>query len=214
MRNCLLPFGKPIFYNGKYEESAMYPLYIQRISCIFKLKKNKIPTIQIKNNPSYFVGNEYLESSGGLPITLTLTNIDLQLFLEQYDVQEPKYICGWKFKGKYGLFDEYVDQWSDKKIESKKEGNKALYTICKLMLNSLYGKFSKNPRINSKYPYINEEGAVSYGLYPHEIGKGLYIPMGAFITAYARYKTISTSQKIRDYSLEKYGVDYYIYSDT
>ena len=61
------------------------------------------------------------------------------------------------------------------------------------MLNSLYGKFSKNPRINSKYPYIN---------------------MGAFITAYARYKTISTSQKIRDYSLEKYGVDYYIYSDT
>lgn len=39
-------------------------------------------------------------------------------------------------------------------------------------------------------------------------------PYGTFITAYARYKTISTSQKIKDYSIEKYGKDMYIYSDT
>ena len=214
MRNCLLPFGKPIYYDGKYEPSRLYPLYIQRISCIFKLKKGKIPTIQIKNNPSYFVGNEYLESSEGLPVTLTLTNIDLELFLQQYETEDLKYICGWKFKAKYGLFNEYVDKWSNKKIESKKEGNKALYTICKLMLNSLYGKFSKNPKVLSKYPYINEEGSVSYALYPAEVGKGLYIPMGSFITAYARYKTITTSQKIRDYTLKKYNKDFYIYSDT
>ena len=214
MRNCLLPFGKPIFYNGKYEKSILYPLYIQRISCIFKLKKGKIPTIQIKNNPSYFVGTEYLESSEGLPIVLTLTNVDLELFLQQYNTEELKYICGWKFKAKYGLFNNYVDLWSSKKIESKKDGNKALYTICKLMLNSLYGKFSKNPKIESKYPFINALGSVSYALFPSEIGKGLYIPMGSFITAYARYKTISTSQKIRDYTLNKYNKDYYIYSDT
>ena len=31
---------------------------------------------------------------------------------------------------------------------------------------------------------------------------------------YSRYDIITTSQKIRDYSLEKYGEDYYIYSDT
>ena len=214
MRNCLLPFGKPIFYNGKYEKSILYPLYIQRISCIFKLKKGKIPTIQIKNNPSYFVGTEYLESSEGLPIVLTLTNVDLELFLSQYDTEDLKYICGWKFKAKYSLFNNYVDIWSTKKIESKKDGNKALYTICKLMLNSLYGKFSKNPKVESKYPFINALGSVSYALYPSEIGKGLYIPMGSFITAYARYKTISTSQKIRDYTLNKYNKDYYIYSDT
>ena len=214
MRNCLLPFGKPIFYNGKYEKSILYPLYIQRISCIFKLKKGKIPTIQIKNNPSYFVGTEYLESSEGLPIVLTLTNVDLELFLSQYDTEDLKYICGWKFKAKYSLFNNYVDIWSTKKIESKKDDNKALYTICKLMLNSLYGKFSKNPKVESKYPFINALGSVSYALYPSEIGKGLYIPMGSFITAYARYKTITTSQKIRDYTLNKYNKDYYIYSDT
>lgn len=38
--------------------------------------------------------------------------------------------------------------------------------------------------------------------------------MGAFITAYARRKTIETSQAIKTYSINKYGVDLYCYSDT
>lgn len=37
---------------------------------------------------------------------------------------------------------------------------------------------------------------------------------GSFITAYAREKTIRTSQAIKEYSIKKYGVDKYIYSDT
>ena len=37
---------------------------------------------------------------------------------------------------------------------------------------------------------------------------------GCFITAYARKKTIETSQKIKEYSINKYGKDLYIYSDT
>ena len=37
---------------------------------------------------------------------------------------------------------------------------------------------------------------------------------GCFITAYARKKTIETSQKIKEYSIKKYGKDLYIYSDT
>ena len=38
--------------------------------------------------------------------------------------------------------------------------------------------------------------------------------MGSFVTSYARFKTVSTSQKIREYTLKNYGKDYYIYSDT
>ena len=37
---------------------------------------------------------------------------------------------------------------------------------------------------------------------------------GTFITAYARNKTIRTSQKIKSYSINKYGIDMYCYSDT
>ena len=47
-----------------------------------------------------------------------------------------------------------------------------------------------------------------------ELKQGLYIPIGAFITSYARNLTIRTSMAIREYSLKKYGVDMYIYSDT
>ena len=86
--------------------------------------------------------------------------------------------------------------------------------VSKLMLNSLYGKFAKNPMNRSKYPYVNDDGEISYHLGDLEEGKGLYIPIGAFITSYAREKTIRTSQAIRDYTLNKYGKDYYIYSDT
>lgn len=51
-------------------------------------------------------------------------------------------------------------------------------------------------------------------MYPQEIRKSIYIPIATFVTSYARKKTIETSQKIRDFSLDKYGVDYYVYSDT
>ena len=213
MKNAYLPFGKPVYYTGKYTYSFIYPLYIQRLSCSFELKEGKIPTIQLKNNPSYNP-TEYLTSSNGDIITLTLTNIDLKLFLENYNVEYLTYESGWKFKQTRGLFDKYIDIWSTNKINAKKDGNKALYMVSKLMLNSLYGKFAKNPMNRSKYPYINENGEVSYHLGNIEEGKGLYIPVGAFITSYAREKTIRTSQAIRDYTLKKYKKDYYIYSDT
>ena len=213
MKNAYLPYGKPMFFNGEYKKDIIYPLYIQMLSCSFELKEGKIPTIQLKNNPS-FNPTEYLTSSDGDIITLTLTNVDLKLFLENYNVKYLNYECGWKFKRVKGLFNEYIETWSNNKIEAKKNGNKALYMISKLMLNSLYGKFSKNPYNRSKYPYLNEDGRVSYSLGDIEEGKGLYVPIGCFITSYARERTIRTSQSIRDYTLNKYGKDYYIYSDT
>ena len=213
MKNAYLPFGKPLYFSGKYKKSFLYPLYIQRIACRFELKEGKIPTIQLKNNPSYNP-TEYLSSSNGEIIDLTLTNIDLELFLENYNIYDEYYDGGWEFKQTRGLFNNYIDIWSNNKINAKKEGNKALYMVSKLMLNSLYGKFAKNPHNRGKYPFINENGEVSYHLGALEEGKGLYIPIGAFITSYAREKTIRTSQAIRDYTLNKYNKDYYIYSDT
>jgi len=208
-----LPFGEPLFFNGQYEKDVLYPLYVQTFSCIFDLKKGKIPTIQIKNNLS-FLPNEYIKSSDGDIITLTLTSIDLELFFEHYDVREITYHSGWKFKAIKGLFSSYIDYWSKQKIDAKKNKNDALYRISKLMLNSLYGKFGLNPDVRSKYPYLNEDGIVKYGMYPQEIRNAIYIPVASFITSYARRKTIETSQAIKDYSIKKYGIDYYIYSDT
>ena len=82
------------------------------------------------------------------------------------------------------------------------------------MLNALYGKFATSLEIQSKIPYIDEKGIIHYALTEKEQKTGLYLPIGSFITAYAREKTIRTSQAIKDYSLNKYGKDMYIYSDT
>jgi hypothetical protein len=211
MYNEILPFGEPFFFEGEYKEDKVYPLYIQRLTCSFKIKEGKIPTIQIKH--SRFVENEYLTDSGIEPVALTLTSIDLKLFLEQYDVWDLNYESGWKFKGMRGLFTDYIDKWIKVKNESTISGNKGMRQVAKIMLNSLYGKFATSLDVQSKIPYL-ENDIVKYKLGEKKTKDGVYLPMGAFITAYARDKTIRTSQAIKDYSTKKYGVDMYCYSDT
>ena len=213
MRYELLPVGYPLPYDGKYEEDKEYPLYIQMITCSFEVKENMIPTIQIKG--SYFMDNEYLKSSNGDIVCLVLSNIDLKLFLEHYDVYDLEYIRGYKFKGSYGIFDKYIDKWIERKNKATIEGNKGQRALSKLMLNSLYGKFAMAKEMQCKIPIFNEEdGMIHYELSDIEMVDGLYLPIGIFITAYARNKTIRTSQAIKSYSIEKYGKDMYCYSDT
>ena len=208
----LLPVGNPIFYEGKYEYDKFYPLYVQCIACSFDLKPGKIPTLLSKK--SYKNKNEFIVSSNGEIETMVLTNVDLELFFENYNVYDITYKQGYKFKGKLHLFDKYIEKWTKTKIESKKAENKGMYLIAKKMLNALYGKFGLNPNVGSKIPYLSEDGIVKYETTDKEIRDSIYIPMASFITSYARRKTITTSQKIKDYSLKTFGEDYYIYSDT
>lgn len=212
MVNEKLPIGYPIYFEGKYQLDKLYPLYIQRLTCSFKLKKGKIPSIQLKNNPAY-KPNEYIESSNGELVTLTLCNPDLELFLNNYDVDEVYWQGGWKFQGMRGIFKSYVEFWTAKKIQAKKDHNGAMYTISKLFLNSLYGKFGLNPMSRTKRPYL-VDGVLKFALNEVEQRKPIYIPMASFITAYARKDIIESSQMIRDYSLKHYGYDAWIYNDT
>ena len=124
------------FLSGKYQEDKTYPLYIQRITCSFEAKENMIPTIQIKNNKFYFIGNEYLKSSNGLIVGLTLTNIDLKLFLEHYNVYDLTYESGWKFKSISGLFTNYIDKWIEEKNQGTISGNARGYIVRRL--HSIY----------------------------------------------------------------------------
>ena len=173
------------------------------ISCCFEIKENKIPTIQIKRSPN-FLDNEYLTTSNGEIVTLVLSSVDLKLFLEQYDVYELTYECGWKFKAMNGIFKEYIDKWIKVKNEATLSGNKGIRQVAKIMLNSLYGKFATSLDVQGKIPYLDND-IVKYKLGEKTTKDGVYLPMGAFITAYARDKTIRTSQSIKDYSIKKYG---------
>lgn len=208
-----LPFGTPIFFKGEYKKDEIYPLYTQMIRCQFEIKKGKIPTIQIKHGYD-FVSNEYLESSNGMEVVLCLNSVDLELFLDHYEVYNLEYISGWKFKSTKGLFNEYIDKWSNNKIKAKAEGNHGLYLISKLFLNSLYGKFGTDIRVRSKIPYMGEDNTLHFKDGDVENRPGIYIAMASFITSYARRKTITSAQTIMDNYNKGLSKIQFVYADT
>jgi hypothetical protein len=193
MYNRPLPFGVPVYYEGQYKPDDTHPLYLQHIRCSFTIKEGHIPTIQLKQN-GFFAENEYLESSKWEIVDLYLTNVDLELFIEHYNLYDVEYVEGWKFQSKVGLFKQFIDYWTFIKITS----TGAIKLLAKLMLNSLYGKFATNPDVTGKIPYLKEDGSCGFSLGEPERREPVYTPMGAFITSWARYETITTAQKCYD----------------
>lgn len=215
MYDNYLPYGTPLYYEGDYQEDPLYPLYIQQFTCSFELKSGKIPTIQLKKSMFGFSETEYLLSSDHQEVPVCLTSVDLKLFFEHYHVYNYTPIAGWKFKATKGLFTEYIDKWSNNKIEAKKDGNHGLYLISKLFLNSLYGKFGTSTTVKSKIPYLDKDADV-VKFYDSDVKSkdGVYIAMASFITSYARLKTISSAQRITDdYNAGKSSIQF-VYADT
>lgn len=201
----LLPYGHPVFYRGKYKDNKSYPLYIQRIKCEFELKAGKLPTIQLKHTLG-FSESEYLKDSHGEEIILTLTSVDLELFLEHYEVFNLEYIDGYMFKGSKTLLQNYVKKYITQKIENKKNGNVVKTLIAKLMLNAPYGKFGSGIIGGLKEPYLTENG-LKFREYDTEEREPVYVPLASFVTAYARNITISNAQKLHNQGR-------FLYSDT
>ena len=210
----VLPYGYPVYFEGAPDRDEKYPLYIIHCKATFELKPGHLPTLQLKNNRR-FVETEYLSTSrvnmGGYdlddPVEMWLTSVDYQLMLDHYDVEffpfdQGYYFNGFKLKGAVGMFKEYIDYWS----HIKETTTGALRQLAKLMLNSLYGKFATNPKARKKIPYLDtEDNVVRYKYTDYEERDPVYTAMGAFITAYAREKTIRSAQAV---------YDRFIYADT
>ena len=186
MRTALLPYGDPIYSEGGPITDR--PLYIASITITAKLKKNHIPCIQIKKNLS-FNPTSYLTEIKE-PTTVVATNIDIELWKRHYDLKILSWNGTFEFRGSYGFFDKYVDHF----MEIKKNSEGGLRQIAKLHLNSLYGKFATNPDITGKHPVL-KNNQVSLEMNEVEMRDPVYTPMGVFITAYARKKTITSAQE-------------------
>lgn len=193
-----LPYGTPKRFEGEYKPNKNYPLYIQKLACSFKVKKDMIPTIQLKGNLS-FIPTEYVTDSKGI-VDLTLTSVDLELFKQHYNIDYIEYVGGYMFKQADNIFRGYIDYWAD--IKAKSTGGQR--QLAKLMLNSLYGKFATNPKKQNKVPIIADEG-IKLELQEPTFDDPVYTALGAFITARARAYTISNSQAL---------YKYWVYSDT
>ena len=184
MRTKQLPHGRPWWSDMPDSEADLFTV---SITFTAELKPDHIPCIQLKRSVQ-FNQNEFLEVIPE-PTTVTITNVDLELWQEQYDVDIISVNGAWNFKATEGLFNDYIDKWAAVKANSTGGAR----TIAKLHLNSLYGKFSKNTDVTGKVPYLDGD-TVRLKTGEHEETNPVYTAMGAFITAYARQDLIRSGQ--------------------
>ena len=189
------PVGAPLQFLGRYERDDRYPLYVQSLTCLFELKPHGIPMVQLRN-AGYYGQHEYVERTID-PVSITLTSVDLDLFLDNYEVDVLSWDGGVKFQACHGadLFGEYVDYWGEVKRTSKG----GMRQLAKLMLNNLYGKFSTHPDVTQKVPVFNEcRNLVEWVEGEHEERDPVYLPVGEFCTAWARDTLIRAIMANRD----------------
>lgn len=136
--------GEPDFWN-------IYKYYTIRCAIIAEVKSDTtIPFLRLGKHSLYgeplkrtkpYKQNEYLKY---IDETMYINSIDLRLVYKYYNVVDIKFDYYWEYETEIGIFDEYIDFWSQKKKEGKKTKNEPLRQVAKLMLNSLTGKFGQN----------------------------------------------------------------------
>lgn len=189
------PVGTPQPFDGRYAHNSDYPLFVQALTCEFHLKPRGIPMIQLRG-AGFYGEHEYVRDTVE-PVSIVLTSVDLALLFDNYDVDVLSWDGGYMFQAMHGsdIFGEYVEYWGEVKRTSKG----GMRQLAKLMLNNLYGKFATHPDVTQKVPYLDEEtDTVKWRLGDEEKRDPVYIPVGAFCTAYARDTLIRAIMANRD----------------
>lgn len=207
----VMPIGEPTFTKNpkflKYMTKDHY--YIIRFRCKFNLKSFALPFVQLKYDCNYR-SNENLRTSNfdrfgafrtDLKPTLTLTKTMFEMFIRFYNIKEFEFLDACYFNTEKGLFKQYINKWKRRKIEADKEGNVVKRTICKLFLNSLYGRFGRNPDNTFKVIEndLESEMALNYIDHKGDDVKPLYIPIATAITSYARRFTVTCAIENKEY---------------
>ena len=188
MRYSPMPFGKPASFKGFYYDEYnkgyhnTHTLFIQEFVCDYKLKPNRPAMAQVKRA---FMDTEY--SSEGRDGNFCMTNIDLDLFFECYDVTNFRPLGGLCFRSHIGVFNNYVDHWMEEKERATREGNAGNRLLSKLMMNGVFGKFSTTTESFLNIPYKDEKtGIVKYKSVQAKDKEIQYTALSAFITSYGR----------------------------
>lgn len=209
--NCYYPVGKPYIITENISDwirtqgTMQDVYYFVRLECIFNIKKNHLPTIQIHNNKMYnprqyqttsrTKGNKYYYDSNGNIVTnglvvLTLTKTDFELMQRQYNITHLRYIEVVAFQAVKGIFDIYLNRYRELKLNAT---NKVDRTLAKLYMNNLYGKMATSTDSSYKVPYL-ENGILKFNEITEFEKQAGYIAIGSAITAYAREFTITSAQ--------------------
>lgn len=181
------PYGHPMVIED--EDDLFYKAYSDEYCVIFeaemtfKVKQNHMNWFQAKQTTSEFARKDFIKECN-IPTSFTLTAVDFEQLQKHYEITSFKFIKGYYFKSKRGIFNKYIDYWYEQKNKAKAEGNAVMYLLSKLMLNNLYGKFAQKILRDSAIPVLNGD-VIKFETSEYSLNTG-YVPLGAYITAYAR----------------------------
>ena len=203
--NSRYPIGKGDYYKGAPIIKKDTYTFIH-FKCSFELKKNYLPTVQIKGNflynPREYLTtsdiydeekNKYYKQVGNINniVEMTMSQTDFELFQEHYNISNLEYIDNISFDTELGIFDKYINKWYN--IKRNEKGAKR--QIAKLFLNSLYGRFAQKPENCIRLFNIDkEEECLKSVICQGEDKKMVNIAIASAITSYARAFTIKYAQ--------------------
>lgn len=186
------PTGEGKMFNSV--EDAINENYQKRIIVVY------IKYVKVKEGYHSFIGQFKGFSYGSYKYEDELENTYLYLWEEEYNLFKLVYegdtyiqkVVGFK-KYEY-VFNEYIEEWHNRKETATTETEKEL---AKLMLNSLYGKFGMNDVRSSKIPLTIENDKIIYELKESETIY-YYRPIASYITSQARVKLATAIQLLAD----------------
>lgn len=181
---CKLPYGYGVRFFGKYKEDLKRDLYVQEIEVDAELKNGKIPCLNFSNMNNMIQSDDhnYPSSTNGLT-RLTLTNLDLDILLSNYNIFYIKYIGGYKYHSKV-MMKEFASYMYYKKERSSDDSERL---SVKTILNSHWGKHGQKSIQKVDDYYIKDNKLINAG-FIGENSKPGYVPYATFVSAYARHK--------------------------
>ena len=192
-----LPYGQPI----EKDKPSGFRFELYEVLIHFKLKKGHLPTL-LKSGTIYSKAGDtyYIETPS--PITIKISNIDLDIMKKHYDIYLLRYIKVQCFK----TYRFYFRKWVEEHYALKQSSTGGLRLVYKLILNSLYGKFGSKPKGRNKIPCLQEDGSLGFTLSEeHEMGR-YYLPVAIAIVSWAH--------KLIDDAICTTGIENFVYCDT
>lgn len=220
-----LPYGEPKLYYGyqKCNKNQLNLLVIEFDKFYNKDKDNFIGEIQVGSiNKDVFKrnGTDYIHTNiiDGLPKGTNGLSIDYRyrLYIWEFELdsilkntvfENYRVVETLQFKCNTGHFKNIVDEYTEMKIQGKKEGNNVKQNFAKLILNSFYGKLASN--------YEREERKVvlEKGLAKNKPTDIIYYSDKRYYPAFASCVTAWARVNLRE-SLYKIGYNNVLYFDT
>ena len=153
MRDFLLPYGQPKVVMGAAKRRNGY-CYFTKVRVTAFLKENRFAFIENTMKEAGIEGINYPETL--VDRVVTMPEPEYEQFLQDYEIQKLEVIETMVFKGRVGMFTDYVEKYGKQKVVATASGDLGARQVAKMKLNGLYGKFLQK-RVSPKslsYPAV------------------------------------------------------------